>query len=115
MVNFGKPEAVSASTRTRWAATPTAVAGSDVATVGRRSLNERRGTAARRRRGRRPAGGEAGERRREGIARVGRNRSGTTARSELAGGVDRQRVAGRDRRAAQPVPALQVAHRRAVL
>ena len=42
IVNFGKPEAVSASTRTRWASTPRTAAVNDVASIAHTSAAQGR-------------------------------------------------------------------------
>src|SRR5689334_12209797 len=95
MVNRGKPPAVSASTRTRWASTPSRAAVRDVASTRWTSrFGKAAGEAARMR----PTlgGGPAGR--------------GPAVGSVGAAGVDGDRVAGGQPGAAQaPVPGAQVA------
>src|SRR6185369_11600226 len=94
IVNLGKPDAVSASTRTRWASTPTTAAVRDVASM--QGSNQGRGWES-------PARDCAHSR-----ARRRRDRSGPGPRLAR---VDGERVAGRDARALQVVPGLEGADR----
>src|SRR6185503_18759513 len=74
IVNFGKPEAVSASTRTRWASTPRTAAVNDVASIAHTSAP--RGGAERTGHGRVSAPVEETRRRRQRSASAGRRGSG---------------------------------------
>src|SRR5688572_21727743 len=97
IVNFGKPDAVSASTRTRWASTPTTAAVSDVASM-QDSLQEAR----------------VGEPCADSFT-VGPRRvlgGPPPAAGKLAPGIDSQGVTGRDAGALQAVPRLEGADRR---
>src|SRR5262245_51962786 len=136
MVNFGKPEAASASTRTRWASTPRTAAVSDVAS---NAILPPRSGARADRGGREPRGGRIAENG-DGTgpetrpkSRVGFEGAGTTTRPRekrkrlypnrslpllalVLGrlGVDRERGAGGDQGAAEVVPAPELAHGDAV-
>src|SRR6185295_16865964 len=94
IVNLGNPDAVSASTRTRWASTPTTAAVSEVASM-QGSIERRRWES--------PARTAGYCRPREGPRRS----SGRRAAATLGVGVDRERVPRRDARALKAVPGLQ--------
>src|SRR2546422_11714454 len=96
IVNLGKPAAVSVSTRTRWASTPTTAAVRDVASMTLRSAGKRGRACA-----------QHGEPRRA----VGQRRSGSAASgagSVGSVGEEGEGLAGGDPRGPQPVAGFQL-------